>query len=534
MKIESVEIVTENSSKDDVAADQKKNEQPNVVEHDAQEFEKKETPAKSQVSTPVQSQGSGKTAWWNKRIVRVQTQQQAYQHNGKVKSMNARNGTGTGFWVMTAPNKYQVLTCFHCVSSASTPHNKAIKIKTDAFPTLLMQAKLDVAIPQYDVALLSVDIPEQVRELIRPLKISNNVGSGTLQVAGYPLAMPTMQIVSAGLNGNFVMGDRVSHVLDGAVNQGHSGAPLVADAETNQARVVGMIQSKVGAAAGPVDNMIFAGTSNILATALMHKRARSKWDYGSKSWVKQTGDDGPTVQPVPGMGIYFHPGCEWEFKAMNHPESSGVIVYKTVSETIPKNLKAITHVYHPSSKTWHQVTSHGMATLPDYTIPVPFYLNPSVARKNVRVKGIMENKKGGFEKQEIMLPVDFVPEHATREFHFPFEKPGGKSFGKGLELVDASLNVVSDKPTLLYHKKMENLTKPFVLINSVPPDLQDSQGIHPLKVADEVVEINGSKVASVDDVKKLVKNNKNNFLKIGISRGGNEFSCHIPASFLNE
>jgi len=158
-------------------------------------------------------------------------------------------GTGTGWFVKppftqqqdndvdNEPVKY-ILTCFHVVESASltTP----IKIQTVATDKKRIPARIVAVMPQVDAALLEVIDPDILDQRIFrawPVGDSKTLKPGSkLSVYGYPLGMDRIKVLDMMMNGiQFGVGQ-----VDGAINPGHSGAPVVKDG-----KVIGYIISGI-------------------------------------------------------------------------------------------------------------------------------------------------------------------------------------------------------------------------------------------------------------------------------------------------
>jgi len=156
-------------------------------------------------------------------------------------------GTGSGWFVRPpfvsadSPVRY-LMTCFHVVEGANP--DVPIKIETVATDKKRIPARIVAVMPQVDAALLEIideDIVKQNIFRAWPVGDSKSLKAGSkLSVYGYPLGMNRIKVIDMTLNGiQFGLGQ-----VDGAINPGHSGAPVV---DQQDGKVVGFITSGIPA-----------------------------------------------------------------------------------------------------------------------------------------------------------------------------------------------------------------------------------------------------------------------------------------------
>jgi hypothetical protein len=134
--------------------------------------------------------------------------------------------SGTGFFVEHQQRPF-IVTCYHVIRTANPKDSECIRVRTMLTGRQSYAAHVVAVFPQIDAALLQLVWPKEKPWPFRPWKIAPaplRLQSGTpLRVFGYPLAMDCFKSADIRLNG--YQGGLAQ--IDGAINSGHSGAPVV-------------------------------------------------------------------------------------------------------------------------------------------------------------------------------------------------------------------------------------------------------------------------------------------------------------------
>lgn len=154
-----------------------------------------------------------------------------------------------------SPVRYMV-TCFHCVRGALP---KGIHVITASTGSSRIPVKVIAALPAIDGALLRLDLHGVPDASFVAWEFGDDRSlrmGDKMNVYGYPGGQGNLKVVSSTLNGRQDGGLQV----DGAVNEGHSGGPLV----DGNGRVVGWIYGGVPES----NNMCYAKPISLLLAVL--------------------------------------------------------------------------------------------------------------------------------------------------------------------------------------------------------------------------------------------------------------------------
>ena len=143
-------------------------------------------------------------------------------------------GTGSGFLYA---KKGILVTCNHVVERA---HSVAVKFSDDDEKTF-HPAKLVLADPEHDLALLKVDTDREPLAQIGRKAIENIQPGMQVLFAGYPFSLLTLTTHRGILSAKTIdVVGATTFLIDGTVNAGNSGCPLM----TTKGEVIGVVNAK--------------------------------------------------------------------------------------------------------------------------------------------------------------------------------------------------------------------------------------------------------------------------------------------------
>lgn len=153
---------------------------------------------------------------------------------------SAGQGRGSGWiykWNEEDPRVF-IVTCYHCVAEAM-PDN-GIKIKTASTEDKKIDGRVAMIMPEIDAAIVEL-MPTKGVDLktLIPWELGDDKmlrADDAVKIYGYPLGQTKLKVIGSKMNGR----QDGALQLDGAINPGHSGGPVVYDD-----KVVGWITSGI-------------------------------------------------------------------------------------------------------------------------------------------------------------------------------------------------------------------------------------------------------------------------------------------------
>ena len=197
-----------------------------------------------------------------KRVARIDATSMDYpiSEPWRATSVGSAEGRGSGWFVdmpeVTAkkPGTWWMVTCFHCV--AGTLQSGGLFVRTGVTGSRRIPARVVAVMPDIDAALIQVNAPPDAPFATWRLGDDKTLRTNErVRVYGYPGGQSNLKVVRSTINGR----QDGALQIDGAVNHGHSGGPVVKDA-----RVVGWVAEGVTGS----NSMVYAKPVTFLWAAM--------------------------------------------------------------------------------------------------------------------------------------------------------------------------------------------------------------------------------------------------------------------------
>jgi S1-C subfamily serine protease len=433
-------------------------------------------------------------------------------------------GRGSG-WFFDHENRKLFVTCFHCVSDSI--ENNGIFVSTAAGKGKKSAAKVLAILPGIDAAILSVEPLEGMPyDAFRMGDDTDLRTEETLRVYGYPGGQSNLKVVASTLNGR----QDGALQLDGAINEGHSGGPVVSD---RTGAVVGWVYSGVPLA----NSMAYAKPICYLRAILSCVDFESSTLFGVQTPLLKSVTQRKHTQIIRPKtpGIDTINANDTLFRATGAPAQTTGVIVQWISEisALHRQIKtgdALCFVRVNLTKSFSYLGAESRllrfargSTNDTFTfwvqndgqVSVPWasndmysledlypYLSPEVPIEF----GIWSVKKTVMKVVEVELRD--CARAGTRDIYRPFEVPEYECFS-GLVVVELDGTVAENVSGQVDSLSRTQKERPALVIVNILPGSEHvlaGEGQAPLHKGDILERVNGIKVRTIDEYREALMN----------------------------